>query len=151
MLWSLWISMDSRLPLQACSNTAVRYRYHRPYNVQTMLLIIIISFMFPCKMTVSLSGVDGNSSLLGCDEHFVPEVSTIHFALIFKDNNSVQNDFLEEGGDMNRRNFGNDVPSDRAGVTSRKTRILTFSYCAYFVWCAYIDRCVGNVMSLLCP
>ena len=42
-------------------------------------------------MTLSHSGVDGNLSLLGCDEHFVvgevvSELSTIRATFIFKDN-----------------------------------------------------------------
>lgn len=61
VLWShgLGISMESRSPIQTCSNTAFQYRYYCPYNVQSMCLHII-SFVFSSKVTPSHSGVDGN-------------------------------------------------------------------------------------------
>jgi len=58
------------------------------------MFLHIISFMFSSKVTFSHGGVDGNSSLLGCDAHFVngeivSELPTIYVALIFKDNRSL--------------------------------------------------------------
>lgn len=81
MSHGLGISMESRSPIQTCSNTAVQDRYYCAYNVQSIFLRII-SFMLSSKVTLSHSGVYGNSSLLVCDVHFVDgeivtELSTI--------------------------------------------------------------------------
>lgn len=95
VLWShgLGIRVESRSPIQTCSDTAVQYRYYCPYNVQSIFLHII-SFMFSSKVTLSHSGVDGNSGLLVCGVHFVDgeivsELSTIHATLIFEDNRAL--------------------------------------------------------------